>query len=281
MIIFQHGGFWFDHSIGSKNSIFLLLRFPSARSLEPIEKRILDIKTENAHSLINFEKSYQTQHHQWWKYHNMIQILIRKHSPYIPTYAIKKGENTLHLVKNFETISSWQLHGSKTLPTVTTWRPCKSDEEEAQSYDDTWAVKKNKHHLCYGPVATIKIKQISTTLTSLGPGNWSKFTSFLLPGLLVVVVWLFHSELWIFLKTAHFTFGWFRIFENRPIDPEFSIVSKCEANVSKKAKVSKKCPKTKKWYGILSLCHFFPIVSALCEDTGILTFSTKYNLCLN
>ena len=135
----------------------------------------------------------------------MIQILIGKYSLYI-YLCNKKGENTLHMVKNFETISSWQLHGSKTLPTVTTWRPCKSDEEEAQSYDDTWAVKKNKHHLCYGPVATIKIKQISTTLTSLGPGNWSKFTSFLLlPGLLLlllVVVWLFHSELWIFLKTA-------------------------------------------------------------------------------
>ena len=156
----SQGGFWFDHSIGSKDSIFLTLTH-------------------------QFEKSYQSQPTPSGMKNTkiMIHIIIRKHSPYIctRTYAIKKGENTLHMVKNFETISSWQLHGSKTLPTVTTWRPCKSDEEEAQSYDDTWAVKKNKHHLCYGPVATIKIKQISTTLTSLGPGNWSKFTSFLLP----------------------------------------------------------------------------------------------------
>ena len=204
----SQGGFWFNHSIGSKDSIFLLLRFPLAHSLAPSEKRYLDIKTLTH----QFEKSYQSQPTPSGMKNTkiMIHIIIRKHSPYIctRTYAIKKGENTLHMVKNFETISSWQLHGSKTLPTVTTWRPCKSDEEEAQSYDDTWAVKKNKHHLCYGPVATIKIKQISTTLTSLGPGNWSKFTSFLLLPrlLLLVVVWLFHSELWIFLKTVQFLF---------------------------------------------------------------------------
>ena len=38
----SQGGFWFDHSIGSKDSIFLTLTH-------------------------QFEKSYQSQHHQGWK----------------------------------------------------------------------------------------------------------------------------------------------------------------------------------------------------------------------
>ena len=92
---------------------------------------------------------------------------------------------TLYIVKRSKTISSWQLHGSKTLPKVTTWRPCKSgspppagSEEKKgwlgalQSYDDIGLWKKSQHSTCVMALLP-PLNKVDKHCDILG--NWSKF----------------------------------------------------------------------------------------------------------
>ena len=131
--------------------------------------------------LIRKSKSLTLVHCTKRHLYNLYLYSMGKCWIHFPCYFCK----TLYIVKKSKTISSWQLHGSKTLPKVTTWRPCKSgspppagSEEKKgwlgalQSYDDIGLWKKSQHSTCVMALLP-PLNKVDKHCDILG--NWSKF----------------------------------------------------------------------------------------------------------